>query len=203
MSQAKRLTPQMLVWAYRQGVFPMARGRRGPVDWYDPPRRGVLPLDSFHVPRRLGKQVRRGEYQISFDLAFERVIRVCSMPRPGHPDTWISAEIVSAYVGLHESGLAHSIEAWRDNPGHDPELVGGVYGVSLGGAFFGESMFSRATNVSKICLVHLVEHLRGRGYTLFDTQFLTPHLQQFGALEISRAEYHQRLERALEVEAVF
>ncbi len=195
---SKPITPQMLVWAYSQGIFPMAESRHGEIGWYSPDPRTIMPLESFHVPRSLAKRVRQGACEITRDSAFERVIRACSEPRPYADDTWINDAIIESYIQLHGMDVAHSMEAWADG-----ELVGGLYGVALGGAFFGESMFSRAADVSKVCLVHLVEHLRERGYVLLDVQFTNPHLDQFGIAEIPRASYLDRLHAALRMDVTF
>ena len=198
MSQRK-LTSDMLLHAYRTGVFPMAESRHRPrLYWVDPEWRGIVPLEKFHVPRRLRKTVRGGPYAIRVDSAFMAVIEACAEPRAGSRDTWITDEIVRAYCDLNAMGHAHSVEAWQDD-----RLVGGLYGVSIGGAFFGESMFSRATDASKVALVHLVARLVTGGYRLLDTQFITEHLQQFGTVEISRAEYRRRLAEALAAPAMF
>ncbi len=174
----------------------MADPDSGQIHWYSPDPRGHLPLDAFHTPASLSRKVRRRVFEIRFDTAFEDVMRQCARPRPGQPDTWISAEIIAAYVQLHERGLAHSVEAWREG-----RLVGGLYGVSIHAAFFGESMFSRpdlgGTDASKICLVALVERLKARGCTLLDTQFVNAHLAKFGCVAIARDEYLQRLDEAL------
>ena len=196
-----QLTPQLLIAAYAQGVFPMARSRHAPViEWYSPDPRGILPLDNFHCPRTLRQRIRQNLFDIRRDTAFAEVIAACAQPRPGHPDTWINREIRHAYAQLHEMGFAHCVEAWREG-----QLVGGLYGVALGGAFFGESMFHRpdlgGTDASKVCLVHLVEHLKSRGFTLLDTQMTSPHLQRFGATEVSRRKYLKLLENALEIDA--
>jgi leucyl/phenylalanyl-tRNA--protein transferase len=191
----------MLVWAYQHGMFPMAEPRTGRIGWYSPDPRGIIPLDAFHVPHSLRRTVRRQPFRITTDRAFERVIRACAQPRPDHGQTWINETIVSGYLALHESGLAHSVEVWMSGPGAAgrtaERLAGGLYGVALRGAFFGESMFSRATDASKVCLVHLVEHLRGRGFALLDAQFTTAHLARFGAIDVPRAEYLRRLRLAL------
>jgi leucyl/phenylalanyl-tRNA--protein transferase len=192
----------------------MARGRRGPIDWYSPDPRAILPLDppgAFHVPHGLRRSFKKRPYVVTFDRAFEQVIRGCAAPGPGpRASTWISRPIIVAYTQLHHAGLAHSVEAWfpPDSPNAPPDLppdlpprlAGGLYGVALGGAFFGESMFSLAPDASKICLVYLVEHLRARGYILLDTQIANPHMQQFGVIEIARSEYLARLEQALNLE---
>ncbi len=191
------MTPELLLEAYRAGVFPMARGRRSShVDWYCPDPRAVLPLDDrFRVRRSLAKRVRHGGFCITFDACFAEVIAACAEPREDDANTWISQGLQAAYVALHEHSHAHSIEAWHDN-----ELVGGLYGVAVGGAFCGESMFSRATDASQVCLVHLVKHLRKRGFTLLDTQFVNPHLEQFGVVEIPRDEYLRRLALAIDAD---
>ena len=164
----------------------------------DPPRRGVLPLDGFQISRRLARTVRSDRFEVSVDAAFDRVVEGCAAPRPGHPETWISHSIQALYGHLFARGLAHSVEAWsRDR------LVGGLYGVALGGAFFGESMFSLERDASKVALTHLVARLISGGYVLLDTQFTTGHLETFGAVEISRAAYHERLATALERETNF
>jgi leucyl/phenylalanyl-tRNA--protein transferase len=183
-----RLTPQLLVRAYASGVFPMADGRGGRIHWYAPDPRAIIPLDAFHVPRSLRQTIAKGVFAVTADADFPRVIRACAE----REETWISGEIIRAYTELHRLGLAHSVEAWRDG-----RLAGGLYGVSLGGAFFGESMFSRETDASKVALVALVERLRERGFLLLDTQYLTPHLARFGAVEIPRREYERRLAAAL------
>lgn len=191
------LNPRTLLTAYAMGYFPMAEPETGEIHWYSPDPRGHIPLDGFRVSDSLRKTVRRSVFELRADTSFEEVMRQCALPRPGQPETWISEEIVAAYAGLHRRGWAHSIEAWREG-----QLVGGLYGVSIHGAFFGESMFSRpeigGTDSSKVCLVALVEHLRRRKYTLLDTQFVNTHLKQFGCIAISREQYMQRLERALQ-----
>ena len=199
-----RLTPELLVRAYREGIFPMARSRHGPLEWFSPDPRGVLPLDAFHIPHGLRKSLRRCAYRVTVDHAFEHVIHACAAPRPYTRDTWINDQIIETFIQLHANELAHSVEAWtiplERGSRSSPELVGGLYGVALGGAFFGESMFSTATNASKICLVHLVERLQRRGFTLLDTQFATPHLIQFGVIELGRDDYLKRLTKALRME---
>jgi leucyl/phenylalanyl-tRNA---protein transferase len=194
-----RLTPEILLSAYAAGIFPMAESADDPeLFWVDPRRRGILPLDAFHVPRRLRRVVRHGGFEIRCDNAFEAVIRACAETNEKRPNTWINDKIVRLYGGLFTRGAAHSVEAWQDGM-----LAGGLYGVSLGGAFFGESMFSRATDASKVALVHLAARLRLGGYRLLDTQFLTPHLAQFGGIEITRARYHRLLAEALAYRASF
>jgi leucyl/phenylalanyl-tRNA--protein transferase len=189
----------MVVWAYTQGYFPMARSRNSQsVEWFSADPRAILPLDRFHVPRSLAKLVRRGDYRITRDQAFDRVIGQCAQPRHRESETWINDTIIDLYCALHDSGVAHSVEAWDGD-----ELVGGLYGVALGGAYFGESMFSRRSNASKICLVHLVDHLRQRGFALLDTQFINPHLTQFGVEQIAQEQYLARLEDALRLNVTF
>lgn len=189
------LTPELLLRAYAMGIFPMAEHRDDPeIFWVDPRRRGVMPLDGFHISRSLAKAIRRDDYRITINQDFAGTVDGCA----DRDNTWISAPIRSLYIALHHKGFAHSMELWQDE-----RLMGGVYGVSLGGAFFGESMFSRRRDASKIVLAWLVDHLRQSGFTLFDTQFLTDHLQSLGGVEITRAEYHRQLEKALTVEASF
>lgn len=193
------ITPDLLLRAYAAGIFPMAETRgAGSVFWVDPRLRGILPLDGFHVPRRLRKLVRGKPFEIRCDSAFDRVIAACAEPRPGHPDTWINDQIKRAYTKLHHMGFVHCVECWDDG-----NLVGGLYGVALGGAFFGESMFSRQSNASKVALVHLLARLRLGGYVLLDVQFVTEHLQQFGVIEIPARHYLEKLEAALQVQAQF
>ena len=194
-----RLTAEILLAAYAAGIFPMGESADDPeLFWVDPRRRGILPLDAFHVPKRLRRVVRRGGFEIRCDSAFEEVIRGCAEATEKRPNTWINDEIVRLYAGLFARGAAHSVESWLEGT-----LVGGLYGVSIGAAFFGESMFSRATDASKVALVHLVARLRLGGYRLLDTQFLTPHLTQFGGVEITRARYHRLLAEALAYRASF
>jgi leucyl/phenylalanyl-tRNA--protein transferase len=194
-----RLTPAVLLQAYAAGLFPMAEAADDPeLFWVDPTRRGIIPLDGFHVPRRLNRVLRRGGFEVRCDTAFVEVMRGCAEASETRPSTWINDEIVRLYGALFEHGAAHCIESWLDG-----ELVGGLYGVSLGAAFFGESMFSRASDASKVALVHLVARLRLGGYRLLDTQFLTTHLAQFGAVEISRPRYHRLLAEALRYRGVF
>jgi leucyl/phenylalanyl-tRNA--protein transferase len=194
-----QLTPEILIRAYAAGIFPMAEAADDPeLFWVDPRRRGILPLDAFHVARRLGRVVRQQIFEIRCDSAFEDVIRACAAASEKRPNTWINDEIVRLYAALFARGAAHSVECWRVG-----ELVGGLYGVSLGAAFFGESMFSRESEASKVALVHLVARLRLGGFRLLDTQFLTPHLARFGGIEISRKHYHRLLAEALSYRAVF
>jgi leucyl/phenylalanyl-tRNA--protein transferase len=193
------LNAPLLLRAYAAGIFPMAESAdSADLYWFDPERRGILPLDDFHVPRRLRRTVRRGPFEVRFDSAFRAVIEACAEPTAERPKTWINHDIVRLYSELAAQGFAHSVECWRDG-----RLVGGLYGVALGAAFFGESMFSRETDASKVALVHLVARLRAGGYTLLDTQFVTAHLGRFGAVEIPRAEYRRRLAAALATPADF
>ena len=186
------LPVDLLVSAYASGWFPMAVAD-GDIRWFSPDPRGILPLDTFHVPRRLARVVRRGVFHIEVNRRFEDVIRACAVAdRDDEGGTWIDQEIFDSYCALHEAGYAHSVEAWLDD-----RLAGGLYGVALGGAFFGESMFHQVTDASKVALAALVERLRARGFTLLDTQWTTPHLEQFGALEIPRARYLRMLAGAL------
>ena len=190
---------ELLVSAYTSGWFPMAVDD-GEIRWYSPDPRGIIPLESFRVPSRLGRVIRAGAFQIELNRAFDAVIRACaeSDRRDGDPGTWIDREIIDSYVELQRLGFAQSVEAWQDG-----RLVGGLYGVALGGAFFGESMFHSKTNASKVALAALVEHLRARGFLLLDIQWVTPHLEQFGAVEIPRPAYLEMLEEAIALEVNF
>ncbi len=181
------IAPEVLLQGYRLGVFPMAM-EDDSIEWFSPDPRGVFPLDDFHVPHALKRVLRKGVFEIRFDTTFAGVIRRCA----NRPETWINQKIVESYTRLHEMGHAHSVEAWSDN-----KLVGGLYGVSLGGAFFGESMFHEKTDASKVALCGLVEHLRLRRFILLDTQWLTPHLRQFGGIQIARRDYMHLLTRAV------
>ena len=193
------LTPDLLLCAYASGLFPMANDRYDPtIHWIDPKRRGVLPLGRFHQPKSLRKLVRRARFEIRVDSAFADVIEACAEVRPERPRTWLNDELIALYQALHRRGYAHSVESWAAG-----QLVGGLYGVSLGAAFFGESMFSHARDASKVALVALVERLIAGGYRLLDTQFVTDHLRQFGAIEMTREQYHGELRRALVAPAVF
>jgi leucyl/phenylalanyl-tRNA--protein transferase len=193
------LTPDLLLRAYAVGIFPMAESRLDPkVHWIDPDTRGILPLEHFHIPRKLRQAVRRKIFDVRCDTAFEAVIEACAEPAGNRPDSWINPTIRHLYTELYHLGFAHSIECWREGG-----LVGGLYGVSLGGAFFGESMFSRHTDASKVALVHLMLRLRKGSFRLLDTQFTTPHLRQFGAIEITRREYRTRLVPAITAQARF
>ncbi len=193
------LTPEILLRAYSVGLFPMAERRDDPtLYWIDPEKRGILPLGAFHVPRRLRRTVRAGRFEVRCDTAFREVMEACAAPAPGRAESWINEEILRLYEALHRMGRAHSVECWRDG-----DLVGGLYGVALGAAFFGESMFSRETDVSKVALVHLVARLAKGGFRLLDTQFVTDHLAQFGAVEIHRDGYRALLADALDISATF
>ncbi len=194
-----KLKPELLLRAYAVGIFPMAESRYdSEIHWIDPELRGILPLDDFHIPRRLRRKLRRGDLEVRVNSAFGEVIRECASPAPDRRDTWINPTIEQLYTHLHRMGFAHSVECWREE-----RLVGGLYGVSLGAAFFGESMFSRASDASKVALVHLVYRLRKGGFELLDTQFQTPHLRQFGVVEIAREDYRTRLARAVRRPAQF
>ena len=195
----KQPTPEMLLTAYAQGIFPMAHEEdRWNVYWYAPDPRTILPFDAFHVSKTLKKTVRQAPFDIRFDTAFDDVMRKCAEPRGDGQGTWISDGLVDAYTELHRLGFAHSVEAWQDD-----ELVGGVYGIALRGLFAGESMFHTVTDASKVCLVHLVDRLRSHGFILHDCQFMTPHLARFGATEIPRFEYEARVHEAMAVDAKF
>ncbi|MDP5336618.1 MAG: leucyl/phenylalanyl-tRNA--protein transferase [Paracoccaceae bacterium] len=183
------ITPELLLNAYAAGIFPMAETRHDPdVFWVDPRRRGIFPLDRFHISRSLARRMRRWSHRVTVNRAFADVVDACA----DRDETWINAEIRRLYLDLHAMGHAHSLEVREGDT-----LVGGVYGVTLGAAFFGESMFSRRTDASKIALAYLVDRLRQGGFRLFDAQFLTPHLASLGAVEVTRAEYHRQLEKAL------
>lgn len=182
----------MLLYGYQIGVFPMAEDRESDnIQWYAPDPRAVLPLDQFHVPKTLAKLVRQNKFEITTNKDFKGVMQACA----DRESTWISDEIIDSYVALHKMGFAHSIECW-----HEDQLVGGLYGVALGGAFFGESMFHRKRDASKVALVHLVRCLQANNYVLLDTQFTTPHLEKFGVVEIPRLEYERELAIALQQE---
>ncbi|HLO77564.1 MAG TPA: leucyl/phenylalanyl-tRNA--protein transferase [Magnetospirillum sp.] len=193
------LTSDLLLRAYAMGIFPMARSRADQrLYWIDPDQRGILPLDDFHVPRSLRKALRRTDFEVRVDTAFEAVMSGCAQSTDDRPDTWINDEIVRLFVELHHLGMAHSVETWCGG-----ELVGGLYGLALGAAFFGESMFSRRTDASKVALVNLVARLKRAGFLLLDTQFVTDHLSRFGATEIPRHQYLKLLASAVDTPAVF
>lgn len=199
---ADAVTPELLLQAYTVGYFPMARSRHGRrLYWFNPDTRGVLRLDddSFHIPRSLKKALRHSPYPITIDTAFGAVITACAdNRRAGRDDTWINADIIRLYTELHRMGHAHSVEVWeKDTPG--ASLIGGLYGVGIGGAFFGESMFSLHSNASKMALVHLVQRLKDAGYTLLDAQFENAHLEQFGFRPMAQADYLERLDSALSI----
>jgi len=187
------ITPEILLRAYSAGLFPMAESADDPdIYWVQPELRGIIPLDQFHVSKSLAKTIRKRPFQIRFDTAFGKVMEYCAEMTLERPTTWINPLILRLYGELHQLGYAHSVEAWDGT-----ELVGGLYGVSLGSAFFGESMFSRRTDASKICLVYLVQRLRKRGFALLDTQFTTEHLKTFGAIDVPRKAYEKLLEKAM------
>ena len=187
------IDPEVLLQGYRLGVFPMAMDD-GEIEWFSPDPRAILPLDEFHVPHTLERVVRRKSFEIRLNTSFAVVMEECAR----RPETWINGEIVESYTRLHQLGHAHSVEAWQND-----ELAGGLYGVSIGGAFFGESMFHHVRDASKIALLALVEHLRRRRFTLLDTQWVTPHLAKFGAIEIPRPEYLHRLNKAVNLSRSF
>lgn len=192
-SNPPAITPEILLRAYSAGLFPMAESAEDPdIYWVQPEVRGIIPLDKFHISHSLAKAIRKKPFDIRVNTAFSRVMALCAEATPDRPTTWINPLIIRLYKELHRTGYAHSVEAWEGN-----ELVGGLYGVSLGSAFFGESMFSRRTNASKICLVYLVERLKQKGFTLLDTQFTTEHLKTFGAIDVPRKAYDKLLEKAM------
>ena len=197
--QRFEITPAILLKAYACGIFPMAESADDPrIFWIDPTERGILPLDQFHLSRSLRKTIRRQPFQMRADSAFAAVVDACAEPAPGRTQTWINRQIRSLYIELYREGFAHSVEAWDGD-----ELVGGLYGVSLGAAFFGESMFSRRTDASKVALAYLCDRLKRGGYQLLDTQFLTDHLAGFGAIAVPRDDYQLLLEEAVAAEATF
>jgi leucyl/phenylalanyl-tRNA--protein transferase len=187
------IAPELLLQGYRFGVFPMAM-ETDTIEWFSPDPRGILPLEKFHIPHALRRLMRKEIFEIKIDNRFSEVIRACAK----REDTWINQEIIDSYVQLHRLGHAHSVEAWSKG-----KLVGGLYGVAIGGAFFGESMFHRVTDASKVALIALVQHLRSQKFALLDTQWITPHLKQFGAIEISREHYLDLLSRAVELPRKF
>lgn len=193
------ITPQVLLRAYACGIFPMAESADDPtLHWIEPEWRGIIPLNHFHVPRSLKKVIRAGTFEIRVDTAFAAVMQGCAEPAPGREQTWINQRIYTLYCQLHEMGYGHSVECWLDG-----ELVGGLYGLAIGQAFFGESMFSRRANASKVALAHLVARLKFGGYILLDTQFTTDHLERFGAVEIHKEDYAILLENAIQDSADF
>ncbi len=199
MKQTSTLDPELLLRAYATGVFPMAESADDPeIFWVRPDMRGIIPLNTFHVPSSLAKTIRKGVFEIRFDTAFVEVMKGCAEEKTSRPSTWINDTILNAYTALYRRGHCHCVEAW-----YNGQLVGGLYGVSLGAAFFGESMFSRMTDASKVCLVYLVEHLKAKGFTLLDTQFTTDHLKRFGAIDVSRKKYEKLLSTAVANHAKF
>ena len=193
-SQIKIIDPQFLCTAYCNGYFPMADSKTGEIGWYSPDPRTIFELNEFHIPRSLKLMLKKKEYEVHINKRFEEVMRACAE----REETWISETIIQSYIQLHQLGIAHSVEIWKGGI-----LVGGLYGVAIRGAFFGESMFSRMRDASKIALVNLVKRLKERGFTLLDTQYLTPHLKRFGAQEIPRSEYMKRLEESLTITCSF
>lgn len=201
MSKSRNIeiTADVLLKAYSVGIFPMAESANDPtLFWVEPDMRGILPLTEFHISRSLQKFMRKNPFEIKINTAFSEVVDQCAMETPARGQTWINSQIKRLYQELYLHGHAHSVECWQDG-----ELVGGLYGVSLGSAFFGESMFSRKTNASKVALVHLVYRLRKNGFVLLDTQFTTEHLEKFGVIEIPKMEYNVLLNEALQSEADF
>ncbi len=194
MNAVRRLDPDFIITAYRHGYFPMAESRTGPIGWYSPDPRAIIPLDGFRVARSLRQRIRKGTYEIRIDTAFDAVIRGCA----DREETWISDEIIRTYTILHNRGVVHSVESWEGGV-----LSGGLYGVAIQGAFFGESMFSLRPDASKVAMVSLVERLRVRGYRLLDSQFMNENVRRFGAREVSRSQYLTMLAQALEVDASF
>lgn len=193
------ITPQILLKTYAAGIFPMAESADDPsLFWVDPEFRGILPLDDFHLPRRLRRTIRSEPFEVRIDTAFQDVMTACAEEKPGRESTWINARIKTLYTQLFRMGFCHSVECWKDD-----RLVGGLYGVSIAGVFFGESMFARERDASKIALAYVVARMKAGGFTLLDTQFVTKHLTQFGAQEIERNLYHQLLGSALEAEGDF
>ena len=193
------ITPQVLLKAYACGIFPMAESADDPaLYWIEPQQRGILQLDQVHVPRRLARSIRQGVYEVRIDSDFEGVINGCAASRPGRRTTWINRKIRALYQDLFETGYCHTVETWSDG-----QLIGGLYGVALNGAFFGESMFSTARDASKVALIYLCARLTYGGFSLLDTQFVTEHLKQFGTVEIDRTEFHVLLEKALAHKADF
>lgn len=193
------LTPELLLRAYAMGVFPMAEDRENPeLFWVDPRIRGIIPLSHFHIPRRLRRVLRSGKFSVTFNKNFEAVIEGCATVTTLRPRTWINDRIITLYMTLHHMGHAHSVECWLDD-----KLVGGLYGVSMHGVFFGESMYNQHVDASKVALVHLILRLRSAGFSLLDAQFITKHLSQFGAREISRDTYRKQLANALKIDVDF
>lgn len=192
--QHEILTPDILLDAYRIGFFPMAESRTGPLSWFSPDPRGIIPVRAANIPRSVRKLVRDGRFEVRVDTSFEQVMRACAE----REETWISEEIIDVYTALFLAGYGHSVEAWEGE-----ELVGGLYGVAIGGAFFGESMFSRVSGTSKVALATLMMRLESAGFSLLDSQYITPHLAHFGAIEVPRAEYLALLENALELDVSF
>lgn len=188
--QIKTIDPQFLCTAYCNGYFPMADSKTGEISWYSPDPRTIFDLNEFHIPRSLRRTLKKYEFEVRVNKRFEEVMRACAE----REETWISETIIQSYIQLHQLGLAHSVETWKDG-----NLVGGLYGVAIRGAFFGESMFSKMPDGSKIALMYLIKRMKERGFTLLDTQYLTPHLKIFGAREIPRSDYMKRLEDSLNI----
>lgn len=198
-SASSEITPEVLLRAYACGIFPMSESADDPtIFWVEPEQRGIIPLDGFRVSSRLARTVRSDVFRVTVNTAFKRTIAGCAAPQPGRDDTWINGRIRDLYTSLHAIGHCHSVEAWDGE-----ELVGGLYGVSLGGAFFGESMFHHARDASKVALVHLVARLIAGGFVLLDTQFVTDHLRTFGAVEVPRRRYRALLDEAMQEKGDF
>ncbi len=189
---SRELTPEMVLDAYPRGLFPMAYVEAGLITWHLPPKRALIPLDGYHLPRRLARTIAQGRFKVTFDQAFREVMRGCAASRP----VWISEDFHRVYGELHERGVAHSVEVWSPAGRAHGELLGGLYGLAIGGAFFAESKFHRARDASKVAVVSLIKHLVERGFELLEVQYLTEHLKQFGTVEIARREYIERLRQA-------
>lgn len=195
----ENITPELLLQAYAIGVFPMAQSQDAEeLYWFDPDPRTIIPLDDFHISRRLERTLRQKKFKVTFDQAFTEVMKKCAEPAPDREETWINDSIIKLYTQLHNYGYAHSVETWQND-----KLVGGVYGVSIGGLFAGESMFSRVTDASKVALASILKHLKKQNYTLFDVQYTTEHLKRFGAVEIPSEDYKRRLSNAIEQDCSF
>jgi leucyl/phenylalanyl-tRNA--protein transferase len=192
MENNNSLSTDQLIYAYASGVFPMADAETGDINWYRPNPRAIIPIETYQPGRSLKPILNKGIFEIRVDQQFRRVMEICAEPRPYEPETWISTEIIDVYTALHQMGLAHSVEAYLEG-----ELVGGLYGVHIGAAFFGESMFTRASNASKVCFHHLITILRKNQFELLDSQFMNDNVQRYGAIEISRVAYEKRLAKAI------
>lgn len=192
MENTNSLSTDQLIYAYASGVFPMADAETGEINWYRPDPRAIIPIDTYQPSRSLKPILNKGIFEIKVDQQFRRVMEFCAEPRPYEPETWISTELIDVYTELHHMGFAHSVEAYMEG-----ELVGGLYGVHIGAAFFGESMFTRASNASKVCFHYLIELLRKNNFELLDSQFMNDNVKRYGAIEISRNAYEKRLAKAI------